>query len=371
MKLSKIIGDPEKFIDNADTTKILPMMEFEQKYEIQNQIGIGSLSRVEVVKEKETGTLYTAKVIERNNIESAKQLWGYIQILSHINQPNLVHLHFIYGNDSHLILLTDYAKNGNLLTKLQSIDSYTESNVAKLIETVLTAILYLHENKICDANLKPENLLFLGDDLKISDYGLYKIMKYEAFIKTTNGNAEFLPPELFWSKEPSMESDIWNIGVLTYFLLTGTFPFKGTPYQRFQAIASCQADIGDDLQNFSDEVKDFITKCLQNDPKKRLKDSDALSHGWFCSPGTNPIQKDAVVAFLVQRKQTSENPELATSLASRILSNRNKVEQNEEATNENGEDASDPNAGIATLEETGEAHPVNDEPPNETTSTTE
>ena len=322
MKLNKIIGDPEKFINKEETRKIKTISEFKSKYDILDKIGVGAISQVDMVKDKSTGEVFAAKTFNRSGAENPKQLWGFLQVLTQIDHPNLVHIYDTFADYQNLIFITEYSKGGNLFNRISSKATFTESDVANIIQMILSGISYLHEHKISHSDLKPENILFAdetSDTIKLSDYGLYNILKPETLLSSSVGTPDFCPPEILTNKTPAFESDIWNTGVIAYFLLTGQLPFKGTLYQRYQSIINGNIEFGAELEKFSSEAKDFITKCLTLNVKDRLKDTNALEHPWFLNPGSNPIQKDAVIDFLQKRKQTRENPEMKDSMALKIL----------------------------------------------------
>lgn len=338
MKLSKIIGDPEKFISKEETKKIKPISEFKSKYEILNRLSVGALSHVDLVKDKSSGEVFVAKTIKRSGAENPKQLWGFLQVLTKLDHPNLIHIYDTFADYQDLIFLLEYSKGGDLLDRIQGKPTFNESDVANIIQMALSGIIYLHEQKLSHSDLKPENVLFFEESsntIKLSDYGLYQIMKPETLLSSSIGTPDFSPPELLVNKPPGMESDIWNIGVLAYFLLTGQLPFKGSLYQRYQSIITGQVEFGDEFEKYSTDAKDFIKKCLTLDLKERIKDSEALDHPWFANPGSNSIQRDSVISFLQKRMQTRENPEMKDSIAFKILrsgdQNTHNINQNYES----------------------------------------
>lgn len=81
-----------------------------------------------------------------------------------------------------------------------------------------------------------------------------------------------------------MHSDIWAIGVITYFLLCGYTPFdRDSNLEEMQAIL--QADYSftptEYWRNVSLAARDFIKQCLTIDPKQRMTAHRALQHPWI------------------------------------------------------------------------------------------
>ena len=83
---------------------------------------------------------------------------------------------------------------------------------------------------ILHRDIKPENMLFVTKDrdinnIKLSDFGLAKILDDNLLTSTTCGTPGYIAPEILKMDKYGKECDFWSIGVLTYFLLSGNLPF--------------------------------------------------------------------------------------------------------------------------------------------------
>lgn len=94
---------------------------------------------------------------------------------------------------------------------------------------MLSAIKYMHKNKIIHRDLKLGNL-FLSEkmEIKIGDFGLATKVEFEGERKrTVCGTPNYIAPEILESKNGhSYEVDIWSLGVIIYTLLIGKPPFE-------------------------------------------------------------------------------------------------------------------------------------------------
>ena len=99
-------------------------------------------------------------------------------------------------------------------------------------------------------------------------------------MKTFTGSPSFVAPEVIARKYDHM-CDMFSVGVTAYFLLTGMLPFDGpTDKETFDLISEGKFEFPSSLF-LSDDAKDFITKLLVVDPKKRLSAGKALNHPWL------------------------------------------------------------------------------------------
>ncbi|XP_066511960.1 death-associated protein kinase 1-like isoform X2 [Hoplias malabaricus] len=103
---------------------------------------------------------------------------------------------------------------------------------------------------------------------------------------------------------------MWSVGVITYILLSGASPFLGENKQETLANVSA-VDYEFDEEYFSNTsvlAKDFITRLLVKDPKKRMTIQDSLHHPWIKPKDTQQA---------LSRKESAVNMEKFKKFAAR------------------------------------------------------
>jgi len=89
-------------------------------------------------------------------------------------------------------------------------------------------------------------------------------------------------------------SDLWAIGVIAFFMVSGTQPFeKDTDLEELQAIlvADYHFEPEELWYNVTDTCRDFINRCLTVDPVARITAHEALSHPWITGDGVDASSK--------------------------------------------------------------------------------
>ena len=96
-----------------------------------------------------------------------------------------------------------------------------------IAERLLRAVGMLHRRQILHRDIKPENLL-LGEDgeLRVLDFGLaYCPGLSEDRAHLLPGTPSFIAPEAFSGERPTLQQDLYSVGVSLYYLLTGHYPY--------------------------------------------------------------------------------------------------------------------------------------------------
>ena len=154
-----------------------------------------------------------------------------IEILKLCQHPNIIRLFDVFENHRYIFMVMEYLPGGDLfsfLTKSQF--RISEKYAAKIMCSLSAAIFYLHSYGIIHRDLKPENILLLDkndeSDVKITDFGLAKIMGANERCTDPFGTLGYVAPEVMCKIPYGKEVDIWSLGVVGYLLLHGNLPFE-------------------------------------------------------------------------------------------------------------------------------------------------
>lgn len=94
----------------------------------------------------------------------------------------------------------EYVPCGELSTYLQNVVNFPEDMVKTIARQVMHALRYLHKRKITHRDIKPDNILVSSHEplkVKLSDFGLSKVVQEETFLKTFCGTLLYCAPEIY------------------------------------------------------------------------------------------------------------------------------------------------------------------------------
>jgi len=199
----------------------------------------------------------------------------------------------VYETDAAIYLVLELVHGGELYDKIVEEGEFSEEEAKVILWQVLDAVEYLHAQGIAHRDLKPENILcmekkgkkrgFRFERIKIADFGLSKMFLAED-LKSAVGSPTYVAPEVLSPEQKPYDKavDMWSVGVITYVLLTGCFPFYNEEKDYaalYEKILKVEY-VWPEKPKLSQDAKNFIQKLLVKDPEKRFTPAQCRQHPW-------------------------------------------------------------------------------------------
>ena len=228
---------PPKDLRKPEELKAFPK-ELLPKYEPLEFLGEGGFAKVFKVKRKSDGKIIALK-IPRIDERTSKTFIKEVSTWLHLNHPNIVRL---YDVDILPVpyLEMEYVEGVKVGGKtIRDLDKYPkpvdEGTALKLIKGIAEGLRYAHEKGVYHRDLKPLNILLKSDlTPKITDWGLAKVGTMSSSRSVLGYTPLYAAPEHLMPGKyghTDARTDIWQLGVTFYELLTGKLPFEGYTYE--------------------------------------------------------------------------------------------------------------------------------------------
>ncbi|TYJ14293.1 hypothetical protein E1A91_A10G108400v1 [Gossypium mustelinum] len=270
--------------------------DFEKRYTAGKLLGHGQFGYTYVAVDNENGDRVAVKKIEKMKmvlpiaVEDVKREVKILEALK--GHGNVVQFYNAFEDDSYVYIVMELCEGGELLDRiLAKKDSrYSEKDAAFVVRQMLKVAAECHLHGLVHRDMKPENFLFKStkedSPLKATDFGLSDFIRPGKRFQDIVGSAYYVAPEVL-KRKSGPESDVWNIGVITYILLCGKRPFwDKTEDGIFREVLKNKPDFRrKPWPTISDSAKDFVKKLLVKDPRARLTAAQALSHPWVREGG--------------------------------------------------------------------------------------
>jgi eukaryotic-like serine/threonine-protein kinase len=250
-------------------------------YEIVEPIGAGGMGMVFRAVDTRLGRSVAVKT---SQAPLSPRFTREARAIASLNHPNICTLHDV-GPD---YLVMELIEGPTLEDRIRQGPIALQEALA-IARQIAAALDAAHESGIVHRDLKPANVKLRSDGaVKVLDFGLAKsraetertpdsvALELSGLVL---GTVTYMSPEQALGQPVDKRADIWAFGVVLYEMLTGVRPFEGS------TVSDCLAGIVQkepDLMKAPQPVRRLLDRCLQKDPKKRLRDFGDWE-GWLDS----------------------------------------------------------------------------------------
>eukprot|EP01134_Creolimax_fragrantissima_P000955 CFRG0955T1 len=218
-----------------------------------------------------------------------------IAIMKRLDHPNVTRLYEVLNDpNSDFMYLVFERADGMIWDMVKENSERNEQQrlpddlVWKYFRDVLAGVHYLHSCNIIHRDIKPDNLLVMGDTVKLSDFGVSEeVVGLQGQTTRSVGSVAFWAPELCKSEASEYAGkplDVWAMGVTLYSLLVGKLPFNAnSTLAMIDQIRNQDIDMNVEL---ADNARDIIRLMLEKNPSIRPTCDDLMKHPYVTRGGT-------------------------------------------------------------------------------------
>ncbi|KAJ8309428.1 hypothetical protein KUTeg_014302 [Tegillarca granosa] len=250
-------------------------------YVLGSLLGEGSYAKVKSAHSDKLQKRVAVKIINKKKAPKdfrEKFLPRELDIASKLDHPNTIKMFEYFEFHNKVFIIMEYCGHGDLL------EGALPEDVAKeKFKELVSAIDYLHKNKIVHRDLKCENVLLDKQNrIKVSDYGFSRYFNPGDISKTFCGSAAYAAPEILQGTPYHVPlHDIWSMGVVLYIMVCASMPYDDSNIKKMVKDQLERKVAFSKTKNISDNCKDLIHKILEVNVKKRLPITSMLEHPWL------------------------------------------------------------------------------------------
>jgi serine/threonine protein kinase len=250
-------------------------------HEITALLGKGGMGEVYRARDTKLKREVAIKILPEEWAQDPERLRRFqreAEVLASLTHPNIAVIHGVEERALVMELVEGESPKGPM-----PID-----DALKIALQIAEALEYAHERGIVHRDLKPANIKVTADGVvKLLDFGLAKAFTGQpdhasrdaansptltlgaTVAGTILGTASYMAPEQAKDKRVDKRADIWAWGVVLYELITGEQLFHG------EDVADTLAQVltkEPDLDRVPANVRKLLRRCLERDPRQRLRD---------------------------------------------------------------------------------------------------
>ncbi|HEX3817842.1 MAG TPA: protein kinase [Chthoniobacterales bacterium] len=287
-------------------------------YELSGEIGRGGQGIVYRARQRSLNRIVALKVIGRGPCASESHLKRFrreAEAAASLQHPRIVPIYEIGERDGACFFSMQLIEGGQL-DELVRREPPSAQRAAKIVASLARTVQHAHERGILHRDIKPGNILLdrEGEPL-LADFGLARLVENESTITRTLevlGTPSYIAPEQATGDGGSLSkrTDVYGLGAVLYFLLTGHPPFAGgTTYETIRLVLETEPR-SPKLWNpkIDCDLTTICLKCLEKNPERRYATALALAEDLERWLGHEPIQARRSSIVYRGRKWIRRNP---------------------------------------------------------------
>lgn len=247
-------------------------------YELVSTLGSGQTSVVYLAKHKRFGEV--ALKLPRPELQHRPVLWrmfeNEVQITLSLSgdswsSTNVIKALEGFPTGEKAFLCLEYCSGGTLDELLTKNTKLPFTEATRLILEVARGLEFSHSKQVLHRDVKPANVMLTGDSqAKLADFGTGLFMTERTAERV--GTAFYMAPEIFEGKPPSVQSDVYGLGVLAYEVFAGERPFKGNSYDELmlQHLTSVPVNLKYQRSDVDHDLSQVVAKAMSRDQTKRF-----------------------------------------------------------------------------------------------------
>ncbi|HMI72006.1 MAG TPA: protein kinase, partial [Solirubrobacteraceae bacterium] len=257
------------------------------RYEILEELGRGGMATVYLARQADLERLVALKELSafrQSDRAFTRRFLRESQLAGSLSHPNIVTVHEYFETDGVPYIAMEYVARGSLRPHVGHMPL---TQVAGVLEGILSALDYAEQRHIVHRDLKPENVMVTSEGrVKLTDFGIAKATgqaysgSFLTAVGTTVGTPNYMAPEQAMGREVGPWTDLYSVGVMAFEMFVGQVPFHDTE----EPMAVLLRQVNDPIPpahsvnpDVDEAISDWIARLLVKEPEDRVQ---SASEAW-------------------------------------------------------------------------------------------
>ncbi len=255
------------------------------EYSLERELGRGGMGVVYLAREVQLERLVAIKVLNPMHAldaESRERFLREARTAANLSHPNIVPIHRVGESAGFVFFVMAYIDGETLGNRIRERGPLAANAAARLLRETAWALGHAHDHAVVHRDVKPDNILLERDSGRavVTDFGIARVGPAEEGPDAARvmGTAHFMSPEQGRGGPVDARSDLYALGVVGHYALTGRVPFDGVNSSAI--IAQHQhapVPVLTETPSIPRMLAEAVERCLRKDPTSRFANAKELA----------------------------------------------------------------------------------------------
>jgi len=252
---------------------------FDERYVIESLLGRGGMGSVYKARERTLDRSVALKIIpdyRGRDPQFIERFRREARIAARLRHPRIVSVHEVGAMDEYPYFSMDFIEGGTLRSVVQRRHGLPAEDSVAIVVEISRAVAHAHGKGIIHRDLKPENVMIDSEgDVFVMDFGLARAVEEPGLTQSgaIMGTPFYMSPEQLRGEKLDERSDVYAIGLVLYYCLTGEDLFAAENVSGVIAKHGSLhvRDILETNPAFPPNLQDVLLSMLQEDLNMRAR----------------------------------------------------------------------------------------------------
>ena len=201
------------------------------RYSIDREIGRGGMGIVYLAKEVHLDRMVAIKLLPPDRASESSLRERFLRearLAAKLSHPNIIPIHAVDEVGEFVFFVMAFVDGETLAHRVRTRGPLPSSEGARVLREVAWALAYAHAQGLVHRDVKPDNILLetASGRVLVADFGIAAAAG-DVSADGVSGTPEFMSPEQCAGDDIDRRSDLYSLGIIGYYVLTGVLPFTG------------------------------------------------------------------------------------------------------------------------------------------------
>src|SRR2546427_842590 len=248
------------------------------RYSLEREVGRGGMGVVYLAREVRLDRPVAIKLLPPSKTADPKLRERFLRearTAAKLSHPNVISIHAVEETGGFVFFAMAYVEGETLTERVRRRGPLPPSEAARILRDVAWALAYAHGQGVVHRDVKPDNILIEQGSgrVLVADFGIAGVVAGAGALVAGEvvGTPEFMSPEQALGEAVDARSDLYSLGVVGYFALSGTLPFEAAKATDVLAkqVTEAAPPLASAAPGVPRRLAQAIDRCLAKDPADR------------------------------------------------------------------------------------------------------
>jgi serine/threonine-protein kinase len=256
------------------------------RYSLEREVGRGGMGVVYLAREVRLDRPVAIKLLPPARAADARLRARFLRearTAAKLSHPNVLPIYSVDEVGDFVFFAMAYLDGETLTERIRRRGPLPPSEAARVLREVAWALAYAHAQGVIHRDVKPDNILLEAGSGRalVTDFGIAAVVRDAPEVEgaTVTGTPEFMSPEQALGETVDGRSDLYALGLVGYFVLTGRLAFHAADTTEVLAkqVGETAPALSDGSHGVPRKLAQALDRCLAKDPGARPQKGEELA----------------------------------------------------------------------------------------------